>query len=140
MHRLTAVQRPWVPHTVMWDALGGGPTALPERVLAAATEELQGFWRASDLKPTRARLPGARHMPPLKATEIMGAALSFIKQTSSSLGEVHPRHVAMLPTAGLHTLSILFSVMEMVSNLPSQLAFLLTAMIPKGPGSQASGP
>ena len=64
MHRLTAVQRPWVPHTVMWGGLGGGPTALPERVLAAATEELQGFWRTSDIKPARARLPGARHMPP----------------------------------------------------------------------------
>eukprot|EP00974_Lingulodinium_polyedra_P063160 6096671-Lingulodinium_polyedra.AAC.1 len=101
MHRLTAIQRPWVPHTVMWDGLGEGPTALPEHVLESATAELRSYWRASDIKPDRAGLAGARHMPPLEPMEILGAARTFGRKTSSSLDGVHPRRVAMLSVAGL---------------------------------------
>ena len=111
MHRLSAVQLPWRPFTVV--CRGDVVTASPKAQLEALVDEMAPFWKPSQVEPDFET--GMReHLGSIDVLALRRASSTFSRKTASSLDAFHPRLFSMLCDEALRCLALILLLVEML--------------------------
>ncbi len=121
----------WTP--TMVQTSGGEISCAPDELLAAQRDKYKMIWRPADA-PFRYTWGTDEELPIIKVEELRDASKTFPWRTTQTYDGYHPRQVANLSDAALHTLATLLQAVEVAGVWPRQVSLVVTALLPKPRG------
>ena len=128
-HATTKTPTEWQPTTVQEE--GGVVTSDPLKILKDQRREYRALWEAHDEQEREWDWEEREALDRATAEEIRSASKAFKRRTAQTYDGFHVRQFRMMSDDGLEALADIFTAIELLGNMPSQLTLTTMPSLPK---------